>query len=341
MKDRSLEVVDINTHNLNRVLMVRQINRDRATDIHGRSEISRAIRYYTDAAVRTMLGMELNREFYTTPMRVALDVFPQSLGFTDGMSDTEKARVGWNLLMGHMNIIPPQGDDTPMQQPRPQVMQFPANPPTPYIEQIKAYSIQIAAESGMPASMLGFVTDNPTSADSIDKSEYRLVRRAERRIQSYRQTWKEIALLSVIARDGADAMTLDDLRAIEPAFRDPSMPTRAAAADAAQKLVAAEILPPRSRVTWDRIGISPDDQAQLEIDWRKAQAEQLAQQMQQQDMAMQQAEATAKVQAKYTPGNSGPGGGAGPATGAVNRNAAASGKTSQSGAGNNGVTSSA
>jgi Phage portal protein, SPP1 Gp6-like len=317
-RNKSLGITAIDAHNLNRVMLVRQINRDRATDIHGRSEISRAIRYYTDAAVRTMLGMELNREFYTTPMRTALDVFPASIGITEDMSDDEKRKIGWSMLMGHMNFIPPQGDDSPMQQPRPQIIQFPANPPTPYIDQVKAYSIQVSAESGMPASMLGFVTDNPTSADSIDKSEYRLIRRAERRIQSYRQSCKEIALCSVLVRDGAEAITLDDLRQIEPEFRDPSMPTRAAAADAAQKLVAAEILPPRSRVTWTKLGISPKDQDQLEIDWRKAKAEQLAEQMQQQSMQQQQAEATARIQARAqgtgTPTPSSPASPASPAT---------------------------
>lgn len=321
-RNKSLEIVDINEHNLNRVLMARLINKDRASDINGRSEITRAIRYYTDAAVRTMLGMELNREFYTTPMRTALDVFPQSLGFTDDMSEAEKAKVGWSLLMGHMNIIPPQDSAGPVgTQPRPQVIQFPANPPTPYIEQVKAYSIQIAAESGMPASMLGFVTDNPTSADAIDKSEYRLIRRAERRIQSYRQGWREVALLAILARDGADAVSIDDMRAIQPEFRDPSMPTRAAQADATQKLVAAEVLPPRSRVTWTKLNISSRDQDQLEIDWRKRQAEQAAEQMKEQAQQLQQVKAQGAARA----GASGPGAQSGaPATSAVRRNARAS-----------------
>lgn len=326
-RNKALEIQAPDEHNLNRVLMARLINRDRASDIHGRSEITRAIRYYTDAAVRTMLGMELNREFYTTPMRTALDVFPASLGFTEGMSETEKARVGWSLLMGHMNIIPPQGDGSPLaNQPRPDVKQFPVNPPTPYIEQVKAYSIQVASESGMPASMLGFVTDNPTSADAIDKSEYRLIRRAERRIQSYRQGWREVALLAILARDGTDGISADDMRTVFPEFRDPSMPTRAAQADATQKLVAAEVLPPRSRVTWTRLNISAREQDQLEIDWRKRQAEQAAEEMRKQDQQMQQVKAQAEARAKVA-GASGPGAQSGaPATGAPRRNAAASTK---------------
>ncbi|HJT91703.1 MAG TPA: phage portal protein [Mycobacterium sp.] len=314
----NLEIVGTDRHNLGRPLMTRLINRDRASDIKGRSEITRAIRYYTDAAIRTMLGMEVNREFYTTPMRTALDVYPESVGLDENLSKEEKARRGWSLLMGHMNVIPPQTDNLgPGQTVRPQVVQFSPAPPTPYIEQVKAYSIQVAAASGIPASMLGFITDNPTSADAIIKGEYRLIRRAERRVQSYRQGWKEAAVLALLVNKGT-GLSLDDVRAIQPEFRNPATPTRAAAADETQKLVAAEVLPPRSRVTWTRLGISPRDQDQLELDWRKRQAEQTAEQMKQHDMQMQQTEAQAKIRAQA--GASGPGAQTGqPGTGAVRK----------------------
>jgi hypothetical protein len=40
----------------------------------GRSEITKPIRYYTDAAARTLLGLEVNREFYNAPQRIGLNV---------------------------------------------------------------------------------------------------------------------------------------------------------------------------------------------------------------------------------------------------------------------------
>lgn len=298
--NKALEIVSVNQHNLGRTLMTRLINRDRASDVKGRSEITRAIRYYTDAAVRTMLGMEVNREFYTTPMLALLNVFPDSLGFKDDMSDAEKKKLGWALTMGTLNVVPPQGGDGPQQQINPALVRTTPAPPTPYIEQIKAYSIQVAAESGLPASLLGFVTDNPTSADAIVKGEYRLIRRAERRIQSYKQGLKEVALLSLLVKDGGDLMPAD-IRDIQVDFRNPATPTRAAEADETQKLVAAEVLPPQSTVTWNRLRFTPAEQAQLKIDWRARQAELAAQQMQEQSQQLELTKATEKAKADNAP----------------------------------------
>src|SRR5690606_22924787 len=85
--NRKLIVVDRDRHNLNRVLMARLRNRDRASDFEGRSEITRPLMYYTDAACRTMLGMEINREFYTAPQRYALGAEPEQFGVAEDASD--------------------------------------------------------------------------------------------------------------------------------------------------------------------------------------------------------------------------------------------------------------
>ena len=299
-----MEVVSIDEHNLGRTLMTRLLTKDRASNVNGRSEITRAVRYYTDAAIRTMLGMEVNREFYTTPMRAMLDVDPTTLGFREDMSDLEKARLGWKLMMGHINIVPPQGDpNTPLQQPKPSIHQFDPAPPSPYVEQIKAYSIMLSGQTGMPPEMFGFVTDNPTSGDAILKGEYRLVRRAERRIMSYSPSWKEVALLSMLCRDKkrADRLSLDDLRQVRPLWRNPAIPTRAAQADEAQKLIAAKVLPPNSEVTYKRLDIDEQDQLILERDWRKQEAKEQAQMAREQANQVSAAVAVTKAKAEATP----------------------------------------
>ncbi|OBB63515.1 hypothetical protein A5755_21790 [Mycolicibacterium fortuitum] len=146
--------------------------------------------------------------------------------------------------------------------------EFRPAPPTPYIDQVKLYSQLLAAESGMPAPYLGFVTDNPASADSIRQQEYRLVKRAERRQTSFGLAWREVAYLSLLLRDGAvDPVAF---RQIGTKWRDASTPTRAAAADEAAKLIGSGVLPPDSSVTYDRIGLSQQEQQQLERDRAKA-----------------------------------------------------------------------
>ena len=164
-----------------------------------------------------------------------------------------------------MNVIPPQVDEdgNPVE---PKLHEFRPAPPTPFIEQIRSYSQLLAAESGIPAPYLGFVTDNPSSADSIRQQEYRLVKRAERRQRSFGMAWLEVARLALMIRGDFDPVAFRD---VSVSWRDAATPTRAAAADEAQKLIAAGVLPSTSSVTYDRIGLSPQDQQRLESERRR------------------------------------------------------------------------
>lgn len=290
-----MEIVTRNDHNLGRCFMTRLPNRARPYQLDGRSEITRAVRYYTDAAVRTMLGMEVNREFYTAPQRFVLNAKPEDFGVTGDMSREEKFKRGLSVAMGMINIVPPRADNT--EGDPPSVVEMKPAPPTPYIEQIKAYSIQMAAETGLPATMFGFVTDNPTSADAIVKSEFRLTRRAQRRIGSFGRGWKEVAALALLARDGA--VDQDFLRKLKCKFANPMLPTPAATADEIQKMIASGVLVPDSTVTYELYGRLSDQQViRLEADKQAHEAKQLRQAM--------QAQAMAAATAPQQQGNTGP-----------------------------------
>ncbi|MEU4709503.1 phage portal protein [Nocardia salmonicida] len=260
---RKLEVVDRNYHGLGRVPVARLRNRDRATDMEGRSEISRPVRYYSDAACRTLLGMEVHREFYQAPQRYALGAEPEQFGVEEDSTPDQKIMAGWRAAMGRLNVIPATEDGE-----IPQMGQFPSTPPTPFIEQIKAYSQMISETSGIPPTNLGFVTENPPSADSIRQAEYRLATRAERRQTLFGQAWKEVAFLATLIKNGS--VDLGEFRKITPKWRDAFTPTRAAAADEALKLTSAGILPTDSEVTFDRIGLSHQEQATVRADLRRA-----------------------------------------------------------------------
>ncbi|MFF9541283.1 phage portal protein [Streptomyces sp. NPDC014724] len=267
-----LVVVDRQHHKLNRVLVSRLRNRDRAIDMEGRSELTRPVLYYTDAACRTMLGMEINREFYQAPQRYALGAEPEQFGVSEDSSDDERVLAGWRAAMGRLNIIPATDDGE-----IPEMGQFPASPPTPGIDMVRFYSQMISSESGIPPTYLGFVTDNPASADSIRQLEYRLVKRAERRQIAFGQSWREVGYLALLVRDGE--VDPDAFRAIEPRWKDASTPTRAAAADEALKLTSAGILTPDSGVTYDRIGLSIQDQERIKNDKRQARVAELLQRL--------------------------------------------------------------
>lgn len=250
-------------HNLGRVAVAPLINNPRSGDPFGRSEITRAVRSYTDSAMRTLLGAEVAREFYSSPQRYILGA-DESI-FTD--SDGNPMNP-WSVIQGRVLGVPYNEDENVM----PQVGQFSANSPAPYFEQIRSYAQLIAAETAIPASYLGFQTDNPASADAIRQMEARLVKRAERRQKQFGRTWSEVAKLALLVRDGAVPTEAMNIR---PLWRDASTPTRAAAADEAVKLIQAGVLTPDSEITYNRIGLTESDKTVLKAEKASMQAQSL------------------------------------------------------------------
>jgi len=247
-------------HRLGRVPVVVLANRARASRCFGRSEITKAVRYYTDAAARTLLGLEVNREFYNAPQRVGLNIDDSMFEDASGNPVSQ-----WTAIMGRIWNIPPNEDDT---APPPDVKQFAPASPAPYIDQVKGYALLLAAEAGIPQSYLGFHTDNPASADAIRAGEARLVKRAERRQVQFSRAWLEVARLALLVREGEIPEEFD--QSVSTRWRDAATPTRAAAADEAVKLVGANVLPPDSSVTYDRIGLTPAEQRQVRADRQAA-----------------------------------------------------------------------
>lgn len=248
-------------HNLGRVPVSSLINNPRSGDPHGRSEITRAVRSYTDSAMRTLLGAEVAREFYSSPQRYILGA-DESI-FLD--ADGNKMNP-WSVIQGRVLGVPYNEDENVM----PQVGQFSANSPTPYFDQIRAYAQLIAAETAIPASYLGFQTDNPASADAIRQMEARLVKRAERRQKQFGRTWSEVAKLALLVRDGSVPLEANNIR---PIWRDASTPTRAAAADEIVKLVSAGVLSPTSEIVYNRIGLSDSDKQLIKSEQAITQAQ--------------------------------------------------------------------
>jgi hypothetical protein len=251
--------VERDQHNVGRPLVVAMPNRIRGSRTFGRSEITKAVRYYTEAAERTLLGLEVNREFYNAPQRVGLNVDESMFVDESGAPVSQ-----WTSIQGRLWMVPPNDDGMP----EPKVVQFDPASPAPYIDQVKGYATLLAAEAGIPAAYLGFQTDNPASADAIRAGEARLVKRAERRQTVFGRSWTEVGRLALLVRDGAVPDGFDG--SVSNRWRDASTPTRAAAADEATKLIGSGILPPDSSVTYDRVGLSPAEQRQVAADKRRA-----------------------------------------------------------------------
>lgn len=249
------ELTNIDEHNMLGIPVEPIVNRPRAGDMGGRSEITRAIRSYTDNAVRTVLGMEIAREFFAAPQRWIMGADESSFQDAEG-----NPKTAWESYLGKVLALTANEDGT-----IPQVGQFSAGSPQPFVEQLRQLAQLVAAESGMSATYLGIVHDNPASADAIRAADVRLEKRAERRQRIFGAAEGRLMRKALWVRDNRDPGVTP-----KPVWRDAGTPTRSAQAQDAVALVTAGILPGDSDVTYERIGLSEADRARIRDDLRRS-----------------------------------------------------------------------
>ena len=226
-------------------------NKKRAGDMRGKSELSRAIRYYTDHAVRTILGMEYNREIYTTPQRWFKNMDPEQLGFEETDSPWDRVNKGYKAAMNRVVIMPPneEGDKA-----EPSTGQYTPASPAPYIAELEMLSKLVAAQAGIPVSHFGFATQNPPSADAIAALESRHVKIAERRQSTFGHVLvHDVAYIIQSILDGKPADP-EFIASISAKWVPAGTPTPAAAADAAIKL--KDLVAEGSEVLLERAGFT-------------------------------------------------------------------------------------
>lgn len=253
------KVVDREDHMLGEVAVVPLINRPRSSRRWGASEITRPVMSLTDSAVRTLLGMEVAREFYSSPQRWMMGADEAAFVGPDGTPKTP-----WQSYLGRFLAL---GRDENGELPT--VGQFPASSPEPYFGQVRVLAGMCAAEMAVPVTYMGFHTDNPPGGDGIRASEARLVKRAERRQTQYGRRWAQVMRLAVLIRDGEAPPEMSRLSTI---WRDAGTPTRAATTDAVVKQVQSGVLPPTSDVTFELLGYPETTRQRLASDARRERA---------------------------------------------------------------------
>ena len=145
------------THNAPYALLVPVIYRPDAMRPFGHSRISRACMNQMQGAMRTLLRSEVSAEFYS---------FPQK--YVTGLAqDTEFEQFKATMSTFLKFTKDEEGES-------PKLGQFTQQSMSPYIEQLRTFASLFAGETGLTTDDLGFVTDNPSSADAIKASHENL-----------------------------------------------------------------------------------------------------------------------------------------------------------------------
>lgn len=264
--DHGWEVIERDDHGVGVVPIVRFSNRQRTADRMGRSEITPAVMSITDAACRTLLGMEVSREFFAAPQRYIL-------GASEGaFEDQEGNPVGaWETYVGRVLGLERDEDGN-----LPQVGQFAAGDPSAFTRVLDQYARIMATQLSVPPQFLGYTTDNPASADAIRSSESQLIKKAERKQSLFSTPWADVLRLALIWRHGDMP---EAARNIDIGWVNPATPTVSAQTDAAVKLVQAGIIPADSDVALEMVGLREEQRARVRADRRRSQGRQLLQEI--------------------------------------------------------------
>lgn len=152
-------------HPVEHPLLVPIIHRPDARRPFGRSRISRACMGLMEGAVRTLLRSEVSAEFYSFPQKYATGLSE------DAEFDKYRATISSFLAFSKDS----EGES-------PKLGQFTQQSMAPYTEQLKTFASLFAGETGLTMDDLGFVTDNPSSAEAI-KASHENLRLAARKAQ--------------------------------------------------------------------------------------------------------------------------------------------------------------
>lgn len=151
----------------------------------GHSRISRANMSLQDAAVRTLKRSEVSAEFYS---------FPQK--YVTGLSPEAEMIDGWKATVSTMLSFTKDEDGD-----KPVLGQFTQQSMSPYVDQLRMQASLFAGENGLTLDDLGFVSDNPSSAEAIKAAHETLRITARRAQKTFGICFKNAGYLAACLRD--------------------------------------------------------------------------------------------------------------------------------------------
>lgn len=238
-------------HNLGFCPVVMLTNRPRTADRYGVSEITPELESITDAACRTLLGMEVSREFFGAPQRYILGASEDA--FVDAQG---RPKPAWETYIGRILAFERDEEGNV-----PQVGTFSANDPTAYVNILTMYSRIVAGLTGLPPHLLGFTSDNPASAEGIRAAEARLDKRAIRKQRGFGGGWRDLMQMVMAIENGG--VVPESAKKLQVMWTDPRTPTPAETTQAGLNMVQAGYMPPASDVFGAYLGFSAAERRRI------------------------------------------------------------------------------
>lgn len=244
-------IARVSQHNLGRVPLEPVTYKRRTTRPFGSSRISRAVMSLTESAMRTIARSEVGAEFFSAPQRYLLGA--DRSAFTDAQGNEAPL---WSLVTGRMLMYPDATDATGGEL---KIGQFPQISMQPHSDQMRMWAGMFAAETGLPVSALGVVSDSQaTSAEAIFAAKEDLIIEAERAAAAFGAAWRRALLTGVQIAENLTAVPAE-LTGLAVRWHDPSTPSRAQATDAVMKQIQAGVLPADSDVALEQLGYTATD----------------------------------------------------------------------------------
>lgn len=172
-------------NNIDIPLLVPIIHRPDAVRPFGRSRITRSAIYFQKYAKRALERSDVTAEFYSFPQKYVL-----------GLSQDAEPMESWKATISSMLQFTKDEDGD-----APKVGQFTQQSMSPFIEQLRTAASGFAGETGLTLDDLGFISDNPSSAEAIKASHETLRGMARKAQRSIGSGLLNVGYLSACLRD--------------------------------------------------------------------------------------------------------------------------------------------
>lgn len=181
---KGIENPDVFGYSADYPMLVPIINRPDAKRPFGHSRISRSCMSIQEEAMRTLKRAEVSAEFYS---------FPQK--YVTGLSDDVEFDNFKATLSSFLALYQDDNGNSPS------VGQFQQQSMAPYTDQLRMFASLFAGETGLTLDDLGFVSQNPSSAEAIKASHENLRLEARKAQRTFGTGFLNVGYLASCLRD--------------------------------------------------------------------------------------------------------------------------------------------